>query len=203
MLLGALVEKLYGKSWGAALRDEIAQPLGLETLAWCGDLEAAGSHAEAAGSHAKGYYGQPDSTAGPAPFLHPSQLLSGGVCSNAADVARWNRALHGGKVLSAATYAAVTTPTGVAAELSSPYGFGLYVRPTTGGETVILHDGIDTGGYSNENVWYPDESLFSNDAHKNAGRPGARCRPWGSLRPPSTGSTAGCARCPRSTRHRR
>ena len=159
MLLGALVEKLYGKSWGAALRDEIAEPLGLETLAWCGDLEAAGSQAEAAGSHAKGYHGQADSTVVPGPPLHASQLLAGGGCSNAADIARWNRALHGGKVLSAASYAAMTTPTGMAAERSVPYGFGLYVRATGGGERVIVSDGRDAGGYSNENVWYPDESL--------------------------------------------
>lgn len=160
MLLGALVEKLYGKSYSAVLRDEIAQPLGLETIAWCGDLEAEGSHAKAEGSHAKGYHGQPDSTAATPPFyLHPSQLLAGGVCSNAADIARWNRALHDGKVLSEASYEAMTTPTGVAAERSVPYGFGLYVRATTGGETVIVSDGRDAGGYSNENVWYPDESL--------------------------------------------
>lgn len=155
MMMGALVEKLYGKSWGAALRDEIAQPLGLETLGWCGDVE----NGENRASHAKGYWGQADSTAVPGPFLHPSQLLAGGVCSNAADLERWNRALHGGKVLSAASYAAMTTPTGVAAEASVPYGFGLYIRQTRDGAAVIVHDGIDTGGYMNENVWYPDESL--------------------------------------------
>ena len=33
MLLGVLVEKLYGRPYGAALRDEIARPLGLRTAA--------------------------------------------------------------------------------------------------------------------------------------------------------------------------
>ena len=151
MLLGALVEALYGTSYAAALRDEIARPLGLASLGWCGDTEAAGTTAT-------GYYRMPDGAAGTAPYIHPSQMLSGGICSNARDLARWNRALHGGEVLSAASYAAMTTPRGVAATRSVPYGFGVYVRPTPGGGTVIVHDGA-TPGYGNENVWYPAESL--------------------------------------------
>ena len=150
MLLGALVETLYGTSYGAALRDEIARPLGLATLGYCGDTEAAGG--------AKGYLRRPDGTGGAAPYLHPSYMLGGSVCSSAGDIARWNRALHGGAVLSPASYAAMTTPRGAAARAQVPYGFGLYVRPTQGGGTVIVHDG-STPGYAAENVWYPAESL--------------------------------------------
>jgi CubicO group peptidase (beta-lactamase class C family) len=152
MLLGALVEKVYGQSYRDVLRDEIARPLGLASLGWCGDTEAADGAA-------KGYFRAPDGTTGTAPYLHPSQMLgSGGICSNAADVARWNRALHGGRVLSAASYTAMITPRGVAADRGSPYGLGLYVRATPGGGTVIVHDG-STPGYVGENVWYPAESL--------------------------------------------
>ncbi len=152
MLLGALVEARYGRPYADVLRDEIARPLGLASLEWCGD-------AEAADGAAKGYLRPPDGAVSPAPYLHPSQLLgSGGICSNAADVARWNRALHGGRVLSAASYAAMTTPRGVAAGRSVPYGLGLYVRATPGGGTVIVHDGA-TPGFMGENVWYPAEQL--------------------------------------------
>ena len=151
MLLAALVEKLYGKSYGDVLRDEIARPLGLTTIGWCGDLEAAGRVA-------KGYVVGAGGTVGAAMYLHPSQLLAGGVCSNAADIATWNRALHGGKVVSAASYLAMTTPRGVAATRSVPYGFGMYVRGTPGGGKVIVTDGA-TPGFANENVWYPAESL--------------------------------------------
>jgi CubicO group peptidase (beta-lactamase class C family) len=150
MLLGALVERLYGTSYAVALREEIARPLGLATLGWCADTEPRGG--------AKGYYRAPNGAVSAAPYLHPSQMLSGGICSNAGDMARWNRALHGGKVVSAASYAAMTTPRGVAATRSVPYGFGLYVRETEGGGTVIVHDGA-TPGYAGENVWYPAESL--------------------------------------------
>lgn len=151
MLLAALVEKLHGKTYGEVLRDEIARPLGLASIGWCGDTEAAGSGA-------KGYFSAPDGSSGTAPYIHPSMLLAGGICSNARDIARWNRALHGGRVVSAASYTAMTTPRGVAATRSVPYGFGMYVRETPGGGTVILTDG-NTPGFANENVWYPAEAL--------------------------------------------
>lgn len=165
MLLAALVEKLYGKSYGEVLRDEIARPLGLATLGWCGDMEAAGRVAKA-------YHRTPDGTLVAAPYIHPSQMLAGGICSNAGDIARWNRALHGGKVLSAASYAAMTTPRGAAARANVPYGLGLYVRPTPGGGTVIVHDG-STPGYSGENVWYPAERLSVTMLTNTTGRLGA------------------------------
>ena len=165
MLLAALVEKIHGKPYGTVLRDEIARPLGLATLGWCGDMEAAGKVA-------KPYHRTPDGKSGPVPYIHPSQMLAGGICSNAGDIARWNRALHGGKVLSSASYAAMTTPRGTAARATVPYGFGLYVRPTRGGGMVIVHDG-STPGYVGENVWYPAESLSITLLTNTTGRFGA------------------------------
>lgn len=152
MLLAALVEKLYGKSYSAVLRDEIARPLRLTTLGWCGDLESRGAVA-------KGYVKRPTDTLMLAPYLHPSMLLAGGICSNAVDIAKWNNALHTGKILSPSSYTAMTTPRGVAATNVVPYGFGMYVREAEGGGGIVfLTDGA-TPGYSNENVCYPSEKL--------------------------------------------
>ena len=150
MLLGALVEKVYGKPYGTVIRDEIARPLGLSSLSFCADVNAT----------AKPYHRPPNEPLGPPPFtMHPSLLLgNGGICSTAADLARWNRALHTGKVVSPAAYAAMTNPKGVAAKASVPYGLGLYVREDLAGNKVIVHDG-STLGYSAENVWYPAEQL--------------------------------------------
>jgi CubicO group peptidase (beta-lactamase class C family) len=86
-------------------------------------------------------------------------LLAGGLCSNAGDLAKWNNALHSGKILSAASYAAMITPRGVAATNVVPYGFGMYIREAEGGGgKVLLTDG-STPGYSNENVWYAASNL--------------------------------------------
>jgi CubicO group peptidase (beta-lactamase class C family) len=151
MLLAALVEKLYGKSYSEVLRDEIARPLGLKTIGYCADMEPKGLVA-------RGYLKPPKDTLRPAPYMHPSMLLAGGVCSNPIDIAKWNIALYNGKILSPASFTAMSTPQGVAATAAVPYGFGMYVRPALTGEKVFLTDG-NTVGFSNENVWYPDAKL--------------------------------------------
>ena len=150
MLLGILVEKLYGKPYGDALRDEIARPLGLAALRDCGDDDMAGS--------AAGYNRAFDGTRSAPVQVHPSQDLgAGGVCSTAGDLAAWNRALHGGRVLSPASYAAMTTPRGAAIQES--YGFGLSMDRAPWGGPAITHGGQSVSGFVAENAWYPADSL--------------------------------------------
>ena len=150
VLLGALVEKLYGKPYGAALRDEIARPLGLRTLGWC----TAPSEDTMV---ATGYQYLGPAKLEQAPYAHPSKSLgAGGLCATAGDLAAWNRALHGGRVLSPASYTAMITPRGAA----KAYGFGLQmsVRPAPWNARVIYHLG-GIMGFSAQNAWFPDESL--------------------------------------------
>ena len=150
MILGVLVEKLYGKSYGEALRDEIARPLGLASLGWCGDPERAATQAS-------GYMRRDGGELEPAIYIHPAHSLGGGgICATAGDLAAWNRALHGGRVLSPASYAAMTTPRGAA--VAGNYGFGLRISRTPWGSTVMEHAGA-TPGYVAENSWFPAESL--------------------------------------------
>jgi len=148
MLLGALIEKGYGKPYGTALHDEIAKPLGLTTLKKCADPNPG----EAAG------YMNNAGKVGPPPGMHHSQLLgAGGVCTTAADLVRWRHALHRGGVLSADSYAAMTTPRGAA--VSGNYGFGLYVRPAQWGDMAIVGGGQALSGHTAELHWYPAQSL--------------------------------------------
>jgi D-alanyl-D-alanine carboxypeptidase len=150
LLLGVLVEKLYGKPYAAVLREEIAGPLGLATLRTCGEVEA--------GRRATGYNRAFDGTLSSPVAFHPSQQLgAGGICSTAADLAKWNRALHGGRVLSEASYRAMTTPRGAA--IPAGYGFGLSVGPAPWGGPAITHGGQDVGGFVSEHGWYPADSL--------------------------------------------
>jgi D-alanyl-D-alanine carboxypeptidase len=148
MLLGVLVERLYGKPYGAVLRDEIAQPLGLTSLGWCENVTRDRA--------ATGYIRSSDGKATLRGDVHSSDGLgSSSICSTAGDIAKWNQALHSGRVLSAASYAAMTTPRGAAL---GKYGFGLLPRKTQWGSPAINHDGEDNG-FSSHNGWYPAESL--------------------------------------------
>lgn len=146
-LLGLLIEKAYGKSYGAVLRDEIARPLGL-TLAQC---------AEPRPGEATGYMRTPDGKIGPPPGLHYSQLLGvGGVCASAGDLVRWMHALNTGRVLSASSHTAMTTPRGAA--VADDYGLGLYVRPRAWGDKAIVGGGVTTNGFVAELHWYPEKA---------------------------------------------
>jgi CubicO group peptidase (beta-lactamase class C family) len=148
MFAGAIIEKLYGKSYAEALRDEIARPLGLKTLAFCTTDKSGGAESYVRSAQAKPR---------PVQSFHPSQMLgNGGICTTASDLAKWNRALHGGRVLSDASYRAMTTPRGAA--IAGNYGLGLYVRPESWGKKVILHEGT-TAGYAAANRWYPADSI--------------------------------------------
>lgn len=147
-LLAVLVEKLYDRPFAAALQDEIAKPLGL-TLARCGPRKPGES---------VGYRLLPDGKVVPPPGLHHSQLLgAGGICATAGDLVKWTHALHTGRVLTAATYAAMTTPRGAAA--ANNYGLGQYVRPAPWGGKVITHGGTSTTGHTSELQWYVDGAI--------------------------------------------
>jgi CubicO group peptidase (beta-lactamase class C family) len=150
MLLGALVEKQYAKSFAAALRDEIARPLGLATLGWC-DVP------EVTRTQATGYDPSTTGTFTPATYLHISQSLgSGGICSSAMDLAKWNSALHRGRVVSPASYAAMSTPRGAA--VAGAYGFGLRLQRTGWGAPLLSHSG-STPGFVANNAYFSADSL--------------------------------------------
>jgi CubicO group peptidase (beta-lactamase class C family) len=149
MFAGAIVEKLYETSYAEALRDEIARPLGLKSLALCTTDKSGGAESYVRSAQAKPR---------PVESFHPSQMLgNGGVCTTASDLAKWNRALHGGRVLSDSSYRAMTTPRGPAA-IAANYGLGLYVRSEPWGKKVILHEGT-TAGYAAASKWYPADSI--------------------------------------------
>ena len=148
VLLAALIEKMYGKPYAVVLRDEIARPLGLESLGACQALPQARA--------ATGYIRTSFGTSTPRGYVHPSHGTGGGnICARASDLARWNAALHGGRVVSAESYTAMTTPRG---SVAGDYGFGLGIRKAPWGDAVINHDGEDDG-FSSHNSWFPAESL--------------------------------------------
>lgn len=148
MLLGALVEAVHGKPYAVVLQDEIARPLGLTSLGRCETVAKVRA--------AAGYLRTSAGTPIPRGDVHPSHSLgSSAICATAGDIARWNHALHGGRVLSPASYAAMTTSRGAA---TGKYGFGLVPRKAPWGAPAIAHDGEDDG-FSSHNAWFPADSL--------------------------------------------
>jgi len=162
ILLGMLIEKLSGRSWGTDLAERFAKPLGLSDSRDCQAEPVIARRVRGYENEGKGWINTP--------YLAMSQPYSAGaMCSTVGDLARWNRALHTGKVVSAASYALMTTPEGAAAQNDFPYGYGLG-RDTIGGQPVITHGG-GIHGFISGNVWVPTAELSVTVLTNSGGAP--------------------------------
>ncbi len=150
VLLGMVIEKVTGLGWGRAVEARLAGPLGLVDTREC--------LRQSLVRHRVRGYERDDDGWGNTPYLAMSQpYAAGALCSTVLDLARWNRALHTGKVVTARSYQLMSTPTGVAAANVPHYGFGL-IRDTLGGVTVIEHGG-GIHGFISGNGWVPSAEL--------------------------------------------
>ena len=149
VLLGMLIEKHAGRPWARDIEERFAKPLGLADTRNCGTDSIIPRRVA-------GYDRTADGTWENTAYLAMSQpYAAGALCSTVADLVRWNQALHGGRVVSAASYAAMTTPSGAAVQRG--YGFGL-AKDTIAGRTVIVHGG-GIHGFSAGNLWVPSARL--------------------------------------------
>ncbi|MBA2291825.1 MAG: beta-lactamase family protein [Gemmatimonadales bacterium] len=149
-ILGMLIEKITGHTWADDIESRFAKPLGLTDTRNC-PTEALIPR------RVHGYEKNENGTWGNTPFLAMTQpYAAGAMCSTVGDMIRWNRALHTGKVLSPASYAAMITPEG-AANATPRYGFGL-MRDSIAGRDAVLHGG-GIHGFITANAWVPSAEL--------------------------------------------
>src|SRR5262245_58678829 len=132
VVLGHLLERVTGASYGAFLRENVFGPAGMTESGY----DTGGAVvARLASGYVRGSAGLTN-----APFVHVSVAnAAGAVYSTTHDLLRWTRALFDGCVVSRASLARMTTP------FMNEYGFGVGVR-TERGRTLIVHDG-DIGGF--------------------------------------------------------
>jgi CubicO group peptidase (beta-lactamase class C family) len=150
VILGMLVEKVTGRSWGDDLEQRFAKPLGLPDTRNCLTQPLVPRRAQGYEPAAGGWRN--------AAFLAMTQPFSAGaMCSTVGDLARWNRALHTGKVVSAASYQLMTTPDGAAGTGARRYGFGLMLD-SVGNRPAITHGG-GINGFITANTWVPSAEL--------------------------------------------
>lgn len=165
LLLAALLEKQHGQPYEAALRDDIAQPFGLRSLGWCGDPRrdtlVTATYQDISVDERK-----------PTADMHPTRSLgSGGLCATARDLAAWNRALHGGRVLSPASYAAMTTGRpGAGGPPVNGWGIQVHNDPPWGLPVMWIMSG--GAGFATENAWFPADSLSVTVLYNSFGGPG-------------------------------
>jgi len=144
-VLGAIIEKVGGKSYAEQLRTRLLDPLGLKDTGLDADDLVLAHRALGYAEHAPGWtYARSESMTTP--------WAAGSMYSTTGDLARWARALFGGKVLSAASLAQMTTP-GL-----GDYGMGLLVA-SHAGEPIIWHNG-GIEGFHSYLAWLPRRRLI-------------------------------------------
>jgi CubicO group peptidase (beta-lactamase class C family) len=144
VLLGYLLEKASGESYEKFLRENIFDPLGMKD-------SGADSNSAIILRRVAGYTPGKD---GPqnAGFINMTVPFSAGALySTTEDLLRWEQGLFGGKLLSAASLAKMTTP------FKDDYACGLFVR-TVNGHKVINHGG-GIEGFNTSLVYYPDDKV--------------------------------------------
>lgn len=122
-LAGAIITAATGQGYHGWLRAEFFEPLGMDDTGFDdGAVETAMGYAWLAGGRTP----QPESNAS-------IVYAAGGLYSTADDLLAWNRALHGGRLLSAESYRRMTTPHNPPGDEGPPgrpprgWGYGLFM----------------------------------------------------------------------------
>jgi CubicO group peptidase (beta-lactamase class C family) len=144
VLLGYLIEKISGQSYEKFVQENIFKPLGMKDSGY--DSNSAVIVNRAAG-YAPGANGPEN-----AGFINMTIPFSAGALySTTEDLLRWEQGLFGGKLLSAASLAKMTTP------FKNDYAFGLGVRTVKGRKMIEHNGGIE--GFNTDLAYYPEDKL--------------------------------------------
>lgn len=149
-LLGLIIEKVSGEPYEQYVRTHVFEPVGMAASYYCSENVVRANRAH-------GYDGSPDGLRRKGYLDHTWPYAAGSLCSTAGDLVRWNQALHGGKVLSAPSYEALTTPQPLLDGTSLDYAMGLGVGDRAGMRVIAHGGGIN--GFLSDGRYFPDEGL--------------------------------------------
>jgi CubicO group peptidase (beta-lactamase class C family) len=132
-LLGAIIEKVSGKSYETALKERIFEPLGMKNTGY-------DNHAPILQKRANGYEKTPDGYINAAYLDMSLPYAAGSIYSTVEDLYKWDQALYENKIMSAEGKRLMFTP-GL-----SNYGYGVFIADQPIGKTdqktkVIRHSG--------------------------------------------------------------
>lgn len=132
-LLGAIVEKVTGKSYETALKERIFEPLGMTNTGY-------DNHAPILQKRAAGYQKTPDGYINAAYLDMSLPYAAGSMYSTVEDLYKWDQGLYENRILSADSKTKMFTP-GL-----SGYGYGFIIADRPIGKTdqktrVIMHGG--------------------------------------------------------------
>lgn len=148
-LLGAIIEKVTGMSWGKYVEDNLLIPIGMKST-YFNDLNIKGE--------AAGYY-KIKRSFDKSHIVHPTaSYAAGAIASTVDDLWKWNKAVFSGKVVKLHLLEKAWTPVMLNDKSTRQYGFGWQFRDL-GTSRVIGHGGTIDGYQAF--AWYvPDSKTF-------------------------------------------
>lgn len=157
LILGRIVEKVSGRTFGEFLKARILDPLGMAHTAYQPDPESPGC----ARGHMTFWLGPPAVV----PLEGEGWVAgAGALFSTPADLAAWDLALIDGKVLKPGSFKLMTSPRRLNDGTVSNYGCGLAMGER-GGVRFLSHSGA-VNGFNAQNIVVPSTRsaaiLFSN-----------------------------------------
>lgn len=144
VLLGMMIEKVSGQAYPDYLREHVLRPLGLNHTAY-------DNARDIVPDRASGYWRVRGVVKNARLMTTSAAYAAGGLRSTADDLLRWNRALHGDKLIKPRSVAQMFTDYG------HGYGFGSFVE-TRHGHRLWDHGG-NLPGFSCAFEYYPDDHL--------------------------------------------
>jgi len=143
-LLGAIIERVSGKSYEAFLKESIFEPFGMTDTGY-------DRHATVLSKRASGYDRRGDGLVN-APYLDMHQpYAAGSLYSTVGDLFKWDRALKGGKPISKKAMTAMFTP------FKGHYAYGWLVGDHNGHKQV--GHGGRINGFATHFQRYPEDDV--------------------------------------------
>jgi CubicO group peptidase (beta-lactamase class C family) len=142
VVLGEIIEKVSGQSYGQFVADNIFKPLGMTDSGY-------DSNSEIIKRRASGYTRLPSGSLVNAAYIHMSiPHAAGALYSTTHDLLKWERALFAAKVVSQPSLVQMTTP------FKNEYGFGVTSSVINGRRAIRHSGGID--GFNTTMAYYPE-----------------------------------------------
>jgi CubicO group peptidase (beta-lactamase class C family) len=149
-LLGLIIEQVSGVSYADFVKSRLFDKVGMKDSSYCSERVIQKNKVHG--------YDTADGTLVLKGYIdHSWPYAAGSLCSSAHDLALWNRALHGGKVLTPESYRALTTPGRLNDDTEIRYGMGVGVVSRAGRRMISHGGGIN--GFLAHAAYYPSENL--------------------------------------------
>ncbi len=151
ILLGAIIEKITGKSYEEFVEKELFAKLGMKNSFY-------DHHQDVIKNRVSGYE-MNDGELVNAPYLSMTlPYAAGSLVSTVGDLAIWNKALWDGKLISAKSLKKAHTPFVLNNGEATDYGYGWIIGKLRGAKTISHGGGIF--GFLSQGIYLPEQDIY-------------------------------------------